>query len=373
MTHSRLIGVAGLLAGLIVGVPALLYHLILPPAGTSRSPLLGVAWVAAFLLFGALFGLNFRRPRLSLLAAESAAAIAIVLLRCNGYEGTLLVLVAMQLGTRLGRNPGVLWICGQTLLLGAATAVGWSPRAALLLVPPYLGFQLVAFLVFHAMAREIAERASLAAANAELKAVQEILAESSRMAERLRIAHELHDALGHRLTALTLQLEAAVQRADGPTKANVERARSLAKGLLEDVRAIVADFRERDGAHFAQALRTLVGSVPRPAIHLDVAGDLRVTDPERAHVLLRCAQEIVTNAAKHSGAENLWIVVERRGEAFRIAAHDDGRGSRDGNGGFGLRGMRERIEKAGGHLHVTTEPGRGFDVSALVPAEGGVA
>jgi signal transduction histidine kinase len=97
-----------------------------------------------------------------------------------------------------------------------------------------------------------------------------------------------------------------------------------------------------------------------------------VTDPEKAQILLRCTQEIVTNAARHAQAENLWIVIEREGDTFRIAAHDDGRGSVGSQDGFGLRGMRERLERAGGQLRIATGPGRGFDVTALLPTGRGL-
>ena len=366
MTPSRLIGIAGLVAWLVVGLRAFISHFGVMPGSDGR-------WIVAFLLFGALFAADLRRPRLLLVAAESATALALVLLGCNGYEGILLALVAMQLGTRLGPQAGILWIGLQMLLLGAGVAIQLGPRAAWLLGPPYLGLQLVAFFTFSTMAREAAGRAALAAANAELRAVQEILADTSRMAERLRIAHELHDALGHRLTALTLNLEAALQRTHGPAKANVEVAQSLARELLGDVRDIVAASQARDGVHVAHALQAVVGAVPRPRVHLEVADSLRIADPERAHILLRCAQEIVTNAARHSDAQNLWIVIERDGEAFRIRAHDDGRGSDGASDGFGLRGMRERVERAGGKLRIATQPGRGFDVTADLPLRRGAA
>jgi signal transduction histidine kinase len=123
--------------------------------------------------------------------------------------------------------------------------------------------------------------------------------------------------------------------------------------------------------NLAEALQTLVASVPRPRIHLDIPEDLRTPDPERAHTLLRCAQELVTNAARHSAAENLWICVRREGAALRIEARDDGRGSAGTDGGFGIRGMRERITQAGGELRVATQPGQGFEVTALLPARGG--
>jgi signal transduction histidine kinase len=364
MTPSRLIGIAGLIVWLMVGLPAFIYHAGAPVPLDPR-------WIVAFLLFGALFAADLRWPHLLLLAAAASAAIALVLLRCNGYEGTLLALVAMQLGSRLERGPGILWVGVQTLLLGAAVAAQMGPRAAWMLVPPYLGFQLVAFFTFQVMAREVAARTALATANAELRAVQAILADGSRMAERLRIAHELHDALGHRLTALTLNLEAALQRTQGPAKASVETAQALARELLADVREIVADSRGRDGVHLAQALQALVATLPRPRVHLEVADSLRIADPEQAHVLLRCTQEIVTNAARHSDAENLWIVIARDGESFRIGAHDDGRGSDGASDGFGLRGMRERVERAGGELRIATQPGCGFDVTAMLPIRSG--
>jgi signal transduction histidine kinase len=365
MSQSRLIGIIGLVTWLMVGLPALLYHVA---AGSADW-----RWSAVLLLFGAVFAADLRRPHLLLLALASTAALTLVLLRCNGYEGALLALVAMQLGTRVGRTAGIAWILGQTVLLGVADAIQFSPRSAWLLVPPYLGFQLVAFFVFNAMAREVAARAALAASNAELRAVGQILADSSRMAERLRITRELHDALGHHLTALSLNLEAALQLTQGAAQASVATAQALARQLLSDVREIVAESRARDGVNLAEALQALVDSVPRPRIHLDIPKGLRTPDPERAHTLLRCAQEMITNAARHSDADNLWICVRCEGETLRIEARDDGRGSDGADGGFGIRGMRERVAQAGGELRVVTQPGRGFEVTALLPVRSGAA
>jgi signal transduction histidine kinase len=76
---------------------------------------------------------------------------------------------------------------------------------------------------------------------------------------------------------------------------------------------------------------------------------------------------VLTNAARHSAARNLWIAVRREGDAVRLRAYDDGRGGKAGNGGNGLRGMRERVELAGGELRVATDPGRGFEVTAWLP------
>ena len=364
MSQSRLIGTIALVTWLLVAAPVLLYHV---PDGS-----LGWRWTAVYLGFGALFALDLRRPHLILLALASAAALYLVVLRCNGYEGALLALVAMQLGTRMHRLTGIVWILGQTLLLGIADSIAFNPHATRLLLPPYLGLQLAALFVFDVMAREVAARTALAASNAELRGVGQILADTGRMAERLRISQELHDALGHHLTALALNLEAALQLTQGAAHASVATAQGLARRLLSDVREIVAESRTRDGINLADALQALVGSVPRPRIHLDIPEALRTPDPERAHTLLRCAQEIVTNAARHSDADNLWISVRCEDETLRIDARDDGRGSERADGGFGIRGMRERVSQAGGELRVASQPGRGFEVTALLPVRGGV-
>src|SRR5262249_57667566 len=101
----------------------------------------------------------------------------------------------------------LVWIFGQSLFLGAAIAIHWELKAAILYTPGYFGYQFLGYLACEAMVRE-------ASANAEIRALQQILADSSRIAERLRIARDLHDALGHHLTALTLNLEPPFHRTD---------------------------------------------------------------------------------------------------------------------------------------------------------------
>jgi signal transduction histidine kinase len=346
----RIAQIGGAAAWLAVGT-----HVVLLGA---NSPLRFAIWAAAFAVFGAgLLG----RPRLSVLALQVAAVTAMVLTLCDGFEGTLLVMVAMQLAGLLPRRAAILWIIAQTLLLGAAIGWHWTPRASILITPPYLGFQLLAYFALEALARE-------SAANAELRATQSIVAGSSRMGERLRISRELHDSVGHHLTALSLHLEAALQKSAPPARDHVQTAQSLARELLQEVRDIVAAMSDSAGIDLSRALQTLTGTIPRPRVHLSVDPQLRIDDPERARVVVRCAQEIVTNAARHSAAENLWLVVDRDGDAVRIRAHDDGRGSERVPEGFGLRAMRERVEGVGGQLRIDTQPGAGFDVVALVPA-----
>ena len=332
MPHSRVLGIAGLIVWLMVGLPVFVQ-------GADSVRLLA-SWAVTYAMFGALFIIDMRYPRLSLLALQAACVIVIVALLCDGFEGTLMVLIAMRLGSRVSRRVGLTWIVVQTLLLAAAISFHWNPRAAFLLVPPYFGFQILAFFTFQVLERE------------------------ARIAERLRITRELHDSLGHHLTALTLNLESALVRADGEAKADVQKAQMLARGLLADIRAIVAGDAVEEEIDLTKSLQDMALNVPQPRVHLQVDNLEGVSS---AHVILRCAQEIVTNAARHSGAENLWIAIERSGNGVQIRAHDDGRGSAAAPEGFGLRGMRARVEAAGGELKIVNEPGRGFAVIAVLP------
>jgi signal transduction histidine kinase len=353
MTQTRILGIAGLIAWLMVGLPVVIQGANVP--GTMLQ------WAIAFVLFGALFLTDLRYPRFSFLALEALCVALMALLLCDGFEGSLLVLIAMRLPSLVDRKSGLLWIVAQTLLLAGAVAIHWNPRSAFLLTPPYLGFQILAFFSFELLERELRT-------SAQLRAMQDLVADGGRLAERLRIARELHDALGHHLTALTLNLEAALLRTEGAAHGDIEKAQSLARTLLADVRAIVAEKNADDCLDLGRALRTLVADLPRPRVQLEVDDALRVDDPELGLVILRCVQEVATNAARHSAAENLWITVRRSGEAFEVRARDDGRGRGGARDGFGLRGMRERIERAGGVLTIDSGTGRGFALTAFLPA-----
>ncbi len=357
----------GLAAWLGVGVPLWLQRDQIRPGALP-------GWLAAWLLFAValwlttdgrdLKGTCSRGIVLALLAVQAISVLALVLQLCDGFEGTLMVVVAMQLAPRVSRRAGLAWIAVQTLLLAAAVTVHWSLRPALLLAPPYLGFQILAFLAVEALDGE-------RRANAELRAARDLLAHGSRLAERLRIARELHDAVGHRLVALSLNLERAAHQEEGNSREAIQMAQSLARRVLTDLGEIVDTLGRAEPVDLRGALLGLRGEIPRPRIHLELPDGLAVADPELAHLLLRCCQEIVTNAAKHAGAANLWLEIAEADGVIGVRARDDGRGAASPAAGRGLTGMRERLERAGGRLEVVTRPGEGFAVAVSVPVSNG--
>jgi signal transduction histidine kinase len=300
------------------------------------------------------------RARLPLLALAGCAVVAMVLVLCDGFEGALMVLIALRLGGSVSRRAGIAWVVAQSALLGVGIAVHWSRPPAILLAPPYLGFSLLAFFVADVLARS-------AAANEELRAAQRLEAENGRLAERVRIARDLHDAVGHRLTALGLNLDLAAKLARGEAEAPIATSRDLVRAALGDVRAVVERLRDDERIDVAHTLRTLAAEIPSPRVHLTVPDGVCRDDPQRALALLRCTQEIITNAARHARAENLWIdIAENDAGEVELAARDDGAGARDVEPGNGLRGMRERVEATGGRFETTTRPGSGFRVRATL-------
>jgi len=207
--------------------------------------------------------------------------------------------------------------------------------------------------------------------NSELRATRTLLAESSRLGERMRISRELHDLIGHHLTALSLNLEVASHLVQGQAQDHVRQAQSVAKLLLGDVREVVSQLRDEDSIDLTQALQSLTEGVPGLAIHLELPPRFSVDDPKRAQVLLRCAQEIITNTVRHAGARNLWLRFERNGDRqMAIHARDDGHGASQLKQGNGLSGMRERLAQYGGRLDIVTAKDQGFALDAWLPLEG---
>ena len=353
----RVLRLAGLLVWLLIAIAAIV-------EGMGRP--WGIAtWSVGLLGFGALYGwATSRRPTWALLAGQTGCVMVMAAGQYRGFEGMLLVLIALELGAVAPRRIGLSWIAAQSLALFIAIGVRWSLYEALLFAPPYLGFQVLAFAVVEMVGREANSRAALARTNAELMSTRELLAEHVRIAERRRIGRELHDAMGHHLAGLSLHLEAlAVREAPSPP---LETARSLTRRLLDDVESVVTVLDRDRGVDLARALAALVTDIPRPRVHVDMDG-LVAPEPAQAHAVLRCCQEVVTNAIKHAGAENLWIQLRGRDGQVELIARDDGRGVSTSRPGHGLEGMRQRVAELGGSLEVASEPGGGFALRAVMP------
>lgn len=330
-----------------------------------------LAWACASAGFIAAFLWSTRtthRPLIAL-ALQSACAVAMAALFCNGYEGLLLVLLAAQLALSTSSQFGFALIAVQSLALTLAVASQWYPRAALLLAPPYFGFQLLMFAVVRLLTEERRMREEVVRAHAELLRMQSALAEKSRVEERLRMTQELHDSLGHHLVALSLNLEIAAHESQGAARVTVRTAQTLARALLHDVKEIVHSSRDESPVDLGCEIRRLADELPWPKLHVVCPSDLQVQDGPASRAILRAVQEIVTNSIRHGGAGNLWITIERTADQLRLSARDDGQEVHAFEEGFGLSGMRHRLEALGGTLTAAPGAGGGFEVCAALPCQ----
>jgi signal transduction histidine kinase len=335
------------------------------------------AWLGPWLAYGgAMVALGFHARlagavAIALLVAQSACALALPRLGLAGYEGLLLAIVAAQAPTILPLRRSLVWAAAQLPLL---VAVVWaSKRLAEIaeILGAYSAFSSFALLVYHLHAQERHARAELARSNAALLATRALLVESSLQAERLRISRELHDSLGHHLTALSLQLELATCLAEGGAASKpVESARAISKESLAEVRRVVEATRSDTAATLVPSLRALAAAIPAPVITIDAPGDLAVGNGATSHAVFRCVQEAITNSVKHASARHVRVELSRDGDGLEVSVQDDGTGASRLTPGRGLEGIRHRIEQLGGQVTFEPRPGRGFAMRLRVPRGG---
>jgi two-component system sensor histidine kinase UhpB len=192
--------------------------------------------------------------------------------------------------------------------------------------------------------------------------------------ERSRVARELHDEIGQTLTAVALQADRAA--GGDPQRAPHELARvaDALRESLDEVRRIARELRPEalDDLGLANALIALCRRLDGeggPRVRHDIRGKLPSMPPDIELVIYRVAQEGITNALRHSGAEAVAVCLAADAEAVTLSVKDDGRGmpAKPPSGTAGISGMRERALLVGGRLSIESQPGKGIEVRLLVP------
>ncbi|HTV82943.1 MAG TPA: two-component regulator propeller domain-containing protein [Acidobacteriaceae bacterium] len=257
----------------------------------------------------------------------------------------------------------------------------WSaaPAKAALVVEPHfyqlLWFQLLVALALLALGYA-AWRRRLLRVEREFQAV---------LAERTRIAREIHDTLAQGFVAVSVQLELiarAMQTSVESAREQLARTQEVVRSSLEEARTSIWELRSQTVAREGLAVRLLkmaedvaASSHARARVQMQVSGAYHRLDAAVEREALRIAREAVVNAVRHGDPENLWLRLEFAGSIFGLEIRDDGRGFAgtppDGSSGhFGLTGMRERAASIGGTLMVESRPGEGTRVRMMVPLTG---
>ena len=337
---------------------------------------------------------RLRRPGLELAASVASGSIIVLLTAAvlHGFAGDLARRLAIALAPNSlqrpgpGGHPALLTLqLATTVLYGAATVgflrrsrrhgdefFGWLAIAGFLAGMSHLNYSLhpspytqlvhagdIFRLCFYAIL--------LVGSMREIWSYWQALSEAAVLAERQRIARDLHDGLAQELACLARNLDSlGGERAEETLsllRKAVERARleswrvvsGLTTPCVEPVEVALAE------AVAEVAERFHIG------LQLDIASGAKIS-AVREDALLRIACEAVANAARHSGASQVNLQLERNGSRLRLRVSDRGRGFDPtvASGGFGLISMRQRAHSVGGELRISSAPGGGSEVEAAL-------
>ncbi|MFC4702000.1 sensor histidine kinase [Glaciecola siphonariae] len=242
----------------------------------------------------------------------------------------------------------------------------WQDDFVFLTASLFWTFNMFAIIMVNATVKEKAAREKVEETNRQLVSTQALLKEASKQSERIRIARNIHDLLGHHLTALTINLQVASIKAEGDVKKNVEQCHQLAKLLLSDVRDAVSDIRDKSQVDLHEAINSMAKQVPFVDIELIVSDNLHIDDIEIADALLKCVQESITNTIKHAKGKTLLIDISQNETALSFEVRNSGTIPKTLKIGNGLKGMQERINLLGGRITFSLQPTE-FITSVVLP------
>ncbi|MFI9719965.1 sensor histidine kinase [Streptomyces sp. NPDC052396] len=342
----------------------------------------GLPALAPGLLLGLVYGLGVarerRRPAGSWARAWLAAVTALWLLlllldRSFGYLTFPLFFLFLHLLPVRWAHPAIAAATGAVIAVQAAGPGGLTTAKV---IGPVAGAG-VAILTaygYAALYRESSRRQllidDLMRTRDELAAAQR---EAGRLAERQRLAREIHDTLAQGLSSIVLLAragEGAEGAEGGPAGERLREIGRTAADNLAEARRFVADLTPPalERAPLPEALRRVTErTLPGAAFRLD--GDPRPLPVRTEVALLRLTQEALANVARHARAEHAAVTLAFHRDQITLDVYDDGVGFTPGTvtGRFGLHGMRERIAELGGTLSVESAPGEGTAVAAVLP------
>jgi signal transduction histidine kinase len=356
-----------------------------------------LAWTAGLLAaFAAILAVVFytehvRGKGIFLAAVITASAVGVTIMAVGAapiYGAILFFVLCTIVGMRLSLGVAIAWVGGATAALLVCLLVSghrdWLPS----IVSYSAGF--FAFIAFSvAFRRSLQARAESQQLLAELMSAQGRLRDMAIMEERQRLAREMHDAVGHRLTAAAVLLEGAGRliRSE-PDRATrmVETSRAQVRQGLDELRAAVSALRaDVQGTQSLSAVLSALVDVFAQGAEAKVTLDYPVgcpePEPDLKLVIVRTAQEALTNVQKHAAATRVELALRTEGSSYVLTCRDNGRGpaaaqdvkGEAGGTGYGLGNLRTRAAVFGGTVDLEPGPDGGTLLRLTLPAAGGTA
>jgi signal transduction histidine kinase len=305
--------------------------------------------------------------------------IAGLLIKLRGRSGELSLILLPLAGQSALLLPmrWMIAVCALIYVLLVMPLILVSRWIDALAVALAYGTGIVFVVVFtRVAAAEREARTALAQANQRLRDHAAQVEELATTKERNRLAREIHDSLGHYLTVVNVQIGAArtiLEQHRPRALDHLSKAQALTQEGLAEVRHSVAALRASptESAPLPQALAKLAEQWNAAGLRAKfaVAGTIRPLTPQANLTLYRAAQEALTNVGKHAHATSVDLHLDYRDEdSVHLSVKDDGVGSDSSEGGFGLLGVRERVQQLSGEVRVRTGSGKGFALEVELPA-----
>uniref|UniRef100_UPI004047C30C sensor histidine kinase n=1 Tax=Rheinheimera sp. TaxID=1869214 RepID=UPI004047C30C len=347
---------AGLLTWLLVyGVSLYVLAKVAPDKGLLAVHALFIGYSVAFWLLTREQGACSLRGRFGLpvLVLQLGCAFALIWLLPVRYFDFLSILTVIWVAMLPFVVPTAAAMLLSVLVVAAwFSLIAWQSGTSVWISALLYGsFHIFAVLVQSASRDAEKARDELEQKHQQLQATQQLLQAASRQSERTRIARNLHDLVGHHLTALTIQLQVAGHLTDGEAKLQVDKCHQLAKLLLADVREAVSTMRQFADMALLDALQPLVSLLPEKlAVTLQIPADIMLNDLQQAQHLLCIVQEVLSNSLKHSGASEIQLNATVNDGKLHLTIFDNGRLPASWQPGNGIKGIQERLAECGGSL-----------------------
>jgi len=292
--------------------------------------------------------------------------LGVVMATINPGGSVYFVYAAAFLGRSGPPGRAVRWLVGIVAVLGLETlALDLAPGTW---IPGLVFTVMIGAINIH--------YAEVARKNATLRRAHDEVERLAKIAERERIARDLHDLLGHTLSVVVLKSELAAKLAESDPQWAVKEIReveAISRQALSEVRQAVKGYRVDDVGGIEQELANARRALELAQVDLQVQGDGIAASAElpasQEGVLALALREAITNVVRHSGASHCLVRLSRDDDGYHLEVHDDGCGG-EAPEGAGLTGMRERVELLGGELEREVAGGTRLAVSLPMPVRG---
>jgi signal transduction histidine kinase len=379
-------------------LPYVIAYVILVTIGVVAVPALrerGENWELAVTLLIAFGLLMARMPGIEssrawghlYMVAQTTITTVLIAQYLPSVFMVLNFVLCAQVMTFLPQREGLIWIGIITVATstGAAVHQGWGETL------PVIPIYAAGYLFFGVFAQMLAQsdRArretqqllkELELAHIQLQEYSARAEELAVIEERNRLAREMHDTLGHRLTVASVQLEGAQRLCES----DPERAVTMMSTVREQVREALTELRGtvatlRSPVEIDLALRNSLRRLARAfeeatglTVNLMIPEEMQKLPREHRLVLYRGGQEALTNIQRHAGAKQVWLTLMDQDQQVVLLVSDDGVGFPTGPSketSFGLRGLRERVEQLGGNMVLEARPGGGAQLRLSLPVD----